>query len=1134
MKKSLLIPVAWFVAWMAGASEAHSSGLSIVRPSARAPAPQARSSATPAQPFRDVLEQRIQRSRAFPHHLSSPQVDWSPFANRRRGWAPRPGGLRNPHARESGPVLGLSSASPAAAAAAAANGPPDTVRIAFLRVDFLNDRAGGETTGDGRFDLSGPDTTIPPIDRPPHNRHFYLQHLEALRRYYDAQSYGRVVIEGDVWPRNQDGAYSVSDLADFGPWRFSPDIYRAAVHMFRTMMFAADSQSIVLNDRIPWDSYDRFMLIHAGSDFQSDLRGDSPFDIPSFTLGVSDTDLVIFPDSTNRPIDRAAVVPETANQDGFFGALNGVIAHENGHNIFGFADLYNVDTGFPVVGLWSLMDSGNLAGSIVGLPNGDEIFATGLLPPSLDPFHRFFAGDALHFPEPAWNDTTRLRESERHPDMRRLFLTADEYLVLENRALAPADTIELDQDSTSRVVLGPRSPDRLEYDALIPGAGMVVWHVDASVIPFETAFRVNPDYGYNSNPGRPGISVIEADGLADIGDPGSPFILGSPRDPYFRSNNRLLSDTTIPNLIPHIRTRPHLSLEFLDEPDTLMRFVARKTWQPDGWPVAVDMPPGGPLLMAVDADGDRNPEVCWAGGATDSPDSTALFAVRGDGSGINDTTAVFARLNRRPLPLMAALPLGEPGAPGEPDRGPSLFAVTTQADGPDTSTAGGRVYLIDHLGNVQPGWPPELPAIVTTPPVIAASTIYVGAADGRVYAIGLNGAVLATSATLGAPIAGRLAVDPLPTPGLVAPYPLVAVGAANGTVAVFEHQGGSLFAYSSQFALSGPGFLPDFLWIDFDGGGTPAGKSRTCSAARTLVVHHADQLWALCASEPLPHWGRATGDTIVAGLGAGDPDGDGYAEVLTQSKTSGVAFWNQSGSPAPGWPKTPTRERFETDSPPLAVDVDGNGRGEVVALNASGILAALDAQGRMPDGWPLATGSGAVGAPVAADLDRDGQLEIVAPDRSVPDSLKDESNARFGTLVAFTLPVGTGNPIANSWSMLGGDPGRTSTLPGTRSPIASAAGTGPFVAGSLKAYPNPARNQPVALAYQLEEPADVEITIVDASGHEVAAFRDAGRRADNVAVWDPGKAPAGLYMARLKFRAASREHSEVVLVGVVK
>ena len=279
----------------------------------RSPTSQAPSPAALAD-SRAILAARLARWRSFPHHLSAPGVDWSPRANRRVAWRAPARPMRNPHERE---PLAAGRAATRAGAVAAALDPPDTVRVAFIRVDFRADRAGGETTGDGHFDSSGPDTTLPPIDRAPHNRTFYAQHLEALRRYYDAQSYGRVVIVGEVWPRSENGAYSVSDMADFGPWKFSRTIYRQAVTMFRTMMFAADSQSIAIGDRVPWDSYDRFMVIHAGSDFQSDLRQDSPLDIPSFTVGLGDTDVVIFPDSTTRPIDRASFVPETANQDGF-------------------------------------------------------------------------------------------------------------------------------------------------------------------------------------------------------------------------------------------------------------------------------------------------------------------------------------------------------------------------------------------------------------------------------------------------------------------------------------------------------------------------------------------------------------------------------------------------------------------------------------------------------------------------------------------------------------------------------------------------------------------------------------------------------------------------------------------------
>jgi hypothetical protein len=366
---------------------------------------------------------------------------------------------------------------------------------------------------------------------------------------------------------------------------------------------------------------------------------------------------------------------------------------------------------------------------------------------------------------------------------------------------------------------------------------------------------------------------------------------------------------------------------------------------------------------------------------------------------------------------------------------------------------------------------------------------------------------------------------------------LVAAGSANGDVAVFDVTGtmppGDLARWPMR--LGGPGFAPDFLWLDFDGNGQPAGATPTCGdGVPALVVHHGTQLWAFCPSgAELPGWGRSYGDTIVAGLGAGDPDGDGYAEVLTQTVTSRVAFLNQSGYPSSGWPRATTAESFRTDSPALAIDVDGDARAEVVALDASGILAALGTDGRAPAGWPLATGAGAVGAAVAADLDRDGRLEIVAPDRAVP-GFGVDVNGRFGSLYAYSLPTTSLDPRVNTWPMVGGDPGRSSALPALRTTIAPAPVAGPLENGSLHAFPNPARRRPVSFAYRLTEPAEVDFTILDTSGHEVASFTRSGRRADNLEIWDPGSVPAGLYVARLRFRGASSSQSEAITLGLLR
>ena len=191
-----------------------------------------------------------------------------------------------------------------------------------------------------------------------------------------------------------------------------------------------------------------------------------------------------------------------------------------------------------------------------------------------------------------------------------------------------------------------------------------------------------------------------------------------------------------------------------------------------------------------------------------------------------------------------------------------------------------------------------------------------------------------------------------------------------------------------------------------------------------------------------------------------------------------------------------------------------------MALNASGVIAALDASGRTPAGWPLSTGSGCAGSVVAADLDGDGLLEVVAPDR-------------FNKLYAYSVNAALTAP-ASSWRMLGGDPGRTCALPDNANSVPPAVTPGPLVSGSLKAYPNPARRKPVQFAYQLSEDAAVEFRIMDASGHEIARWERAGRRSDNLDVWDPRGLPAGLYVAHIRFEGPGGSRTENLPLGILQ
>ena len=808
-----------------------------------------------------TLKARFDRKRAFQRletelHRAAFKVGPSLSSSRRRGWQP-PARSSGQHSFESSAGL---------------YDPPlpseiDTVRMAFIRIDFLNDRGGSASSGTGQFNMVAADTFANPVDHPPHDRSFYVSHAEALSRYIEAQSYGRIRLEIDVWPAEQDSAYHLSDMADLGPWSFGSAIFRAAVDMMRLCFFAADSQSIAKNDRIPWDTYDRYTIIHAGSDLQSDIRQDSPEDIPSFTMFVDDTDRVIFADSSNRdrPIDRVCFIPETINQDQAFGALNGVIAHENGHNLFGFGDIYDIATALPVVGFWSLMDSGNLVGAFV--PQGlDTLFVVGLLPPSIDPFQRNFILDEglLKYRTPGPTDTAMfaIRGSQRTNDFVKLDQSSDEYLILENRYLSPAAAVALRQDPVTGVVLGPRLPDSLEYDALLPGGGILAWHVDESVIPFFTSLRVNPDFGFNSNFFRPGLEILEADGLDDLGDFGSPYVLAGPYDPYQAWVQPELSETTVPSLIPHQGTRPHMRVEFLDNASDSMIVRVTREWQPAGWPVVANFPPGGPLPLAADLDRDGRPEVVWGGGdttVTDTSlaareavrDSAALFAVRWDGKGIGGLdTLDFAHLDRRPLRMVAAVP-----ASGAADG--IVFAVTEWYGAGDAT--GGRLWAVGPSGTLL-GFPVTLPSPATTPPIVTGNVtdgwrVMVGCADGRVRAVNESGAVVATSLTALTGVSGRLALwNPSGAAVPATPGALLVAADAFGLVQLYAYP--SLVPTGVSWGVGVPGFEPDFLWMRL--GGTGAQASDECAPSQpTLFTHHADRVWAHCPTTgaALPGWG---------------------------------------------------------------------------------------------------------------------------------------------------------------------------------------------------------------------------------------------------------------------------------------
>jgi M6 family metalloprotease-like protein len=996
----------------------------------------------------------------------------------------------------------------------------DTIRILFLRIDFETDRSGSQTTGNGRFDLSPPDTINVPVDPTPHNRKFYLSHGEALRRYYEVTTHGRLVVEYDVYPQNETGAYRTTDMADYGPWDISqdPDIFARAYNLFRSFAVAADTQGV----DIPWAEYDRVTFIHAGSDLQSDVNLDSPNDIPTFTIGVVDSMAVPVADSTLF-LASGMILPETTNQDGFFAALNGVTAHEMGHLIFGWRDVYDIFSGFPVCGLWTLMDTGNLVGSIVVTgqePNIRQFYAIGILPPLTEPYQMNLVWDDVPRTDPVqWGVVDTLRPRQLSARTIKVPISSEEYLLLENRKfdLNGDDQIVLERDPETGVILGPASADSLEYDYLIPGEGIVVWQIDESVVGFDPPGRRSDDfYSLNGNPDRLGVQIIEADALDDLGDFSSPLALGSPFDAfYYPDNNALLAPGGLPPLRTNSGTNPHLQVEVMDSIGTAIRVRVTRDWALDGWPVVVTPPRGGVQPLVAEFAAPVGKRVIFTGG------DQALHAFRPDGSpgGASGDVLYRAPATLAPVAVMEHQSLGPLAVSVYPD-------PATLGD-QEWATGGSWVVAVDGAGNPAPGFPAPITTGGSSDWATAGPVVVERSAGSDWIVVGTRSGKLAAFLEDGS----RIEEASLPAAG----SPVLSVSAAEVSGEVYfgmadslgrlahGRPGESVTQVPVPFATVG--WQPRVAWVEMNVGsdGRTQLASGSGSGLPQLVVLDKGSgqggIYLVDGSRlDLVSELRGVNAALADGLAAGDLDGDGFNEIVLSTADGRVGYWNLSGTATPGWPGALESDYFVTNSAPVVADIDGQAGLEILAITGSGNLYALDHDRRPLPGWPLGTGAGQEASPALGDLTGDGSLELLIADA---DSL----------LHAYTLS--NASAAVPSWRVWGGGPGRAFAL--TTSPSGGGISESSLVVqGSLKCYPNPATREPMVVSFSLREPADCRLTIFDPSGRQVADLSQAGIRSDNSMVWDTAGQAPGLYVGRLQISGQGASETHVVHLGVLR
>ncbi len=1016
-------------------------------------------------------------------------------------------------------------------------GTPDTIRILGLRIEFDTDSLGSLTsTPDGRFDMRDGKALGLIIDPPPHNRTYFLSHLEAMARYWEKQSYGQAVVEYDVYPKAENAAYRLGDTGRYGPWTLGSASFDEAQRFFRDAVLAADA-----TDSIPFGDFDVVAVFHAGADFQSDLRGDSERDIPTFQIRLSDSAAV---NDGAVGIHGGLVMPETENQDGFLGAINGTLAHEFGHTQ-GLPDLYDIYTFFPAVGVWSNMDSGYLLGTAVqDSKTGEIVIVSGIMPTSLDPWTKSILWpNGLEFTDPGRSLTTTLRATQLENRFLYVPLDADEYLLVENRQtdLNGDNALYLDRDSTTNVILGPGlSSDDLsdtvgdkEYDFLLPGQGVLVWHVDESVFctiegeVVEDSLVVcgpnaNPDYGINSNPNRLGVALLEADGIKDIGDLNSFYFYGSPYDPFFVGNHTVLGPNTNPSTATNDGGTSGTTIRITTPSAVDMGITVESETRVPGWPIlsAAGRGLGAPTSGSLLHDGRRSLVT-----AADS----LILAWMADGR-----PYVNGRESGEFMPLPAAI------------RGPVLFVdslfrrnplarhgagiVATCEDGkvyavrPDSQTAAQGIQLF--------GWPPVLEsasvAATTAPVLTTGGSVLVGGSDGRVFAVTpsdsitvapLVAALCDTILDGGAPVVsavtGNLAVGRFHGAGGYS----IAYATRDGHLRIVDPAGKGVGAIDVVWRDPGAGtdYNPHLVGIDLDR--EPDGELELVVIDPDAGVVHAFDL----TGTELPGWPvRASG--VLGAPAVGDLDADGYPEVFAADDRGFLHRWTRNGVEPLGWPVA-LASRYQAGSiggagAPVIGDLDGDGRSDVLVALQDGLLVALNDRGRSLAGWPVGMERSPDATPLLTSLNGSD----FAPDPAGPAWLHvvgvgDQGQwdviqvaARADSAV-FTE---SGVSARTSWAGLHGDRRRSSVFDDAL--LAPPVARGALVSkGSFYCYPNPARGNEIGIAYTLDQGVtEIEIRIMDPSGTLLRTLQGATSPAQNVEKIRLQGLASGVYLVRLE------------------
>lgn len=1010
---------------------------------------------------------------------------------------------------------------------------PATVRVLALRVQFKKETVDDlKTTGNGHFMLVPADDPFAEegrtIDPLPHNRTYFEDQMLALRNYFLEASDSNLTIDYDVKPDGQDSAYTLDRFMRYYGDSFLSQSQRdlRLAELFRDAVRLADS-----TDTIDFSQYDYVMVFHAGAgqDFNADDL--TPDDVASrfVTLDLlrawaGDTGYEGIPvNGGTRVIPGGVLVPETESQEvidalGFSVfteiGLTGILA-SNFASQLGLPDMFNTATGTTRIGVFGLVDQGAV--------NGD-----GLIPVEPDPWTKIYMGWAQPTVVQNGSGISLLpKKIFGRSNILKIPINASEYFLIENRqrdvisnALSPTTLTRVIRDSnttTGQVTFdtlyhagAERAPSGVitrvdEYDAGLPGSGLLIWHVNEDVIAGGL-----PTNSINNDILRRGVRVVEASGSQEIGyrftfGPFSIVDAGNDSDFFFfendlfkrfnRTDSVFFTPTSIPPSLGYDRVQAGIFITGISPRQWVMSFDLRTSLLQDGFPQFTGSSFRSNALNVGDVAGDAGPELIGVGVQGEiyvwSSDGQPVFA-NGESRtdrrlGEDSTVYPVALFARDKDSIVAACAVADLDGDGKADI--------------VTGSVSGRIVAWKGVDNDVDGF---------------ADTLFTYNVGSRITA---PIHITANSRIVAGDVSGKLTV--LTSAGI----PDRTVSLDNAVIGVASISMDSLFWQTTS--SSGIVVLSTGVSTTLQTGvqharpfASVAVDLERSGQAKLLDLSH-DGGTVVYANGVEGQYPVRLTESVRSPVSVADLDKDGFPEWVVGGDNKIYAF-NHNGSLLTGFPVTidPVKPVGLIESSILIADLDGDAELDLLAACPDGRVFAYSAKGSLLPGFPLSAGAPILATPVAWDFDQDGDIDIAAA-------------AEDGFVYMWDL-TGTFQSERVVWGMYLRDPKHSATftdLPPLITPPADL-----IPAKSAYNYPNPVRGPSTTIRYYLSEAAEVKIRIFDMAGQHVRTLTGPGvALTDNEVTWTLDNVQSGVYFAKIHATAVSgRRTTRTVKIAVTR